>query len=205
MYPEILSKEQKELLPLVRKFSNEFYLVGGTAIALQIGHRISVDYDLFTAAKIKRKKIKNAIDESKFPTEKIIYEAEEQLHIPVNSVKMTFFNYPFNIEHPAWFENIITMPRLLDLGAMKVYALGGRAKWRDYVDLYFILKHHHSLSEITNKAEKLFGNFFNAKLFREQLTFFKDIDTDQQIQFVTTPVSDEEIKNFLIDAATQPF
>ena len=47
MYPEILSKEQKELIPLIRKFKLEFYLVGGTAIALQLGHRRSIDFGLF--------------------------------------------------------------------------------------------------------------------------------------------------------------
>ena len=47
MHPDILSKEQKELLPLIRQFKREFYLVGGTAIALQVGHRRSIDFDLF--------------------------------------------------------------------------------------------------------------------------------------------------------------
>ena len=47
MHPDILSKEQAELLPLIQQFKREFYLVGGTAIALQIGHRRSIDFDLF--------------------------------------------------------------------------------------------------------------------------------------------------------------
>jgi hypothetical protein len=47
MHLEILSKEQVELLPLVSQFKREFYLVGGTAIALHIGHRESIDFELF--------------------------------------------------------------------------------------------------------------------------------------------------------------
>lgn len=61
---------------------------------------------------------------------------------------------------------------------MKAFALGGRAKWKDYVDLYFILKSFLSLDEITSEAEKIFGNFFSAKLFKEQLAYFKDKDID---------------------------
>jgi len=49
MHPEILSKEQLELLPFLGQFNKRFFLVGGTAIALQIGHRQSIDFDLFCA------------------------------------------------------------------------------------------------------------------------------------------------------------
>jgi len=55
MYPDILSKEQKELLSLMQQFKREFYLVGGTAIALQIGHRRSIDFDMFKLSNINRK------------------------------------------------------------------------------------------------------------------------------------------------------
>ena len=47
MHLEILNKEQKELLPILSQFKREYYLVGGTAIALHIGHRESIDFDLF--------------------------------------------------------------------------------------------------------------------------------------------------------------
>lgn len=205
MFPDILSKEQKELLPLVKEFSKDYFLVGGTAIALQIGHRMSIDYDLFTEKKIKRISIKKILDESKFTTKKIIFEAEEQMHIPVNGVKMTFYSYPFRIPHLLKFQDVITMPTLLDLAAMKAHALGGRAKWRDYVDLYFILNQHHTFSEITSRANELFRSFFNAKLFHEQLSYFEDVDYSQAIHYMGKPVPDSEIKNFLIKVATTPF
>ena len=56
MYPDILSKEQKDLLPLMQQFKREFYLVGGTAIALHIGHRRSIDFDLFKFSKLNAKR-----------------------------------------------------------------------------------------------------------------------------------------------------
>ncbi len=205
MFPDILSKEQKELLPFVKKFSKEYFLVGGTAIALQIGHRMSVDFDLFTPKKIKRKTIKTLIEESGFQYEKIIFEAEEQMHIPVNKVKITFFSYSYKIEHSVKFNDIISMPDLLHLAAMKAHALGGRAKWRDYVDLYFILKYHHHLKQVIEKAESLFGTFFNAKLFKEQLSYFADIDYSQPIEFISTPIPEDEIKNFLTEISLSSF
>ena len=55
MQSEVLTNEQRELLPLIKSFSKDYYLVGGTAIALHIGHRRSIDFDLFTTLDIKRK------------------------------------------------------------------------------------------------------------------------------------------------------
>ncbi len=129
MHSEVLTEEQRRLLPLIRSFSNDYYLVGGTAIALYIGHRRSIDFDLFTTQDIKRKNIRKLIDKSGFTVDNLLYEAFDQMHIVINSVKITFFLFPYKIIH--------SIPPLLDLAAMKTYALGGRAKWKDYVDLYF--------------------------------------------------------------------
>jgi hypothetical protein len=60
MHREILSKGQLALLPLIKLFSKEFYLAGGTAVALHIGHRRSIDFDLFTDKNIIRIKSRQA-------------------------------------------------------------------------------------------------------------------------------------------------
>ncbi len=62
MHIEILSDKQKEFLSLLSIFKKDYFLVGGTAIALHIGHRQSIDFDLFTIKNIKRKSIKNIIE-----------------------------------------------------------------------------------------------------------------------------------------------
>ena len=56
MHDEILNASQRELLPLMKQFKREYYLVGGTAIALHIGHRRSVDFDMFKETAINHKK-----------------------------------------------------------------------------------------------------------------------------------------------------
>jgi len=97
------------------------------------------------------------------------------------------------------------MPDLLTLAAMKAYALGGRAKWKDYVDLYVLLRYRFSLAQISEKSKDLFGVYYNEKLFREQLCYFQDVDYSEKVDFVVQAVSDEEIKQFLTDIATSPF
>ena len=204
MHKEILHKKQVELLPLITQFTKQYYLVGGTAIALYIGHRHSIDFDLFTENKIQRRKIKNIIIKNGWEPDNIIYEAFDQMHLIVNNVKITFFLYPHKIDSKHNFDNIIKLPELIDLAAMKAYALGGRAKWKDYVDVYFLLKEYFSFSDIAKRAKQIYGSFFNEKLFKEQLSYFIDVDYSEEIEFMPGyETDDDEIKQFLTDIATQ--
>lgn len=94
------------------------------------------------------------------------------------------------------------MPDLLHLAAMKAYALGRRAKWKDYVDLYFIFKDFYSLEDVSSKAKEIFEGLFSPKLFNQQLCFFNDINYSEEVTYCIDPVPDETIKAFLTDLAT---
>ena len=203
MHPEILSKEQKELLPLMRQFKREFYLVGGTAIALHVGHRRSIDFDLFKFSNLNVTKTLKKLNTAKI-SYTVTRRVSEQINLTMNAVKITFFQYPYAIEAKVNFENTFRMPDLLTLSAMKAYALGRRAKWKDYVDLYFLLRDYFTLDQIVQKADSLFGQMFSGKLFRSQLAFHKDINYSEPIEYLPGfEVSDQEIKDFLIDKSLQ--
>ena len=199
MYPGILSSEQKDLLPLIKLFRREFYLVGGTAIALQIGHRKSIDFDLFKATPFVAKKILDKISAEKFKYT-VTRRVSEQLNLTCMNVKFTFFEYPYQIEKPVDFEGVIRMPDLLSLAAMKAFALGKRSKWKDYIDLYFLVRDFFSLETIINKAENIFKQEFSAKLFRSQLAYFADIDYGDVVEFLPGfETGEEEVKKFLTE------
>lgn len=181
---------------LIKNFSPEFGLVGGTAIALQIGHRKSIDFDLFKNEKLDFLQIKRTINNC-FEIEKILVENLQEYTLVVNQVQLTFLHYPFDINFTTPFKNYVKMPSLLELGAMKAYALGKRAKWKDYVDLYFIFQ-QHSLYEVVQAANHIFSREFSEKQFREQLSFYEDVDKMEQIDFLPEfQVSDEQIKKEL--------
>lgn len=199
MHQEVLTKEQAELLPLVKKFIKDFGLVGGTAIALQIGHRRSIDFDLFSNKEFNNDKIRKLIIKSGHKIGKVYKDETGQFTFFVNKVQFTFFHYPFEIELAKHFEKILRMPDLLTLAAMKAYALGRRAKWKDYVDLYFIINKYHSIKKIVAKSQAIFKGEFNEKIFREQLAYFKDIDYGEEVEFLPGfSVSDEKVKKELI-------
>ena len=155
MHKEILSPQQKALLPLLKKFSPEFGLVGGTAVALHLGHRQSIDFDLFTSQKLNHQKISRTIKKD-FSLERIIVDERDEFTVVVSGVRITFWHYPDPVKYLEKFDQIIKLPDLLSLAAMKAYALGRRAKWKDYVDLYFIAQEYQGLEKIIKKAREIF-------------------------------------------------
>lgn len=200
MYPKILTKEQQDLLPLISSFSSQFYLVGGTALALQLGHRRSIDFDLFSEKDFKNDLIIKKINQH-YPISETYINSKNELTVEVNQVKMTWYNFPFVVPHEVDWEKIINLPDVLTIAAMKIYALGQRAKWKDYVDLYFIFQ-KYSLAEIVNWAEKLFVNQINERLLREQLDYFADIDYSETVEYLPgMAVNDEIIKRKLKEIA----
>lgn len=202
MHLNVLTDNQRELLPLVQGFKRSYYLAGGTAIALHIGHRRSIDFDLFTRSALSKKRIWAALKMCPFhPT--LIHEDVDQLHVLCHQVKVTFLSYPFDVAHPIGVESFITMPDLLSLAAMKAFALGRRAKWKDYVDLFFILRHHLMIDEISAKAKVMFSDQFSEKLFREQLAFHEDIDYTETVEYIVDPIPDNVVRSGLIEMATR--
>lgn len=188
MHQEVLNENQKNIIPILNKFSNDFGLVEGTAIALQIGHRRSIDFDLTSINMFNNSEIKKKIDK----VDKVIIDEKGEYTIIIKDTKVTFFHYPFKIEFKESF-NEIKVADLLTLAALKAYTLGRRTKWKDYVDLYFIFKDYFSLNQVIKKAESIFDKEFNEKIFRVQLSYFKDIDYSEKIQYMPGFETKEDI------------
>ena len=195
MHTEALTEEGSKLFPALAAF-DDFYLAGGTALALQIGHRLSVDFDLFRDSQIDRTllaKVKSVFPDT--PVEPVINNPDE-LTAFVGSVKVTFLSYPFPLVEQLVSVGGLRMLSIREIGATKAYTIGRRGTFKDYVDLYFIIAERHaSLEEIIAMAERKFGPDFNSRLFTEQLLFMDDVH-DHDIDFLRLPVSPEGITAF---------
>lgn len=202
MHREVLDPRQEALLPLLKPFRRSFYLVGGTALALHFGHRRSIDFDLFTPKPLVKYQIKYRLRTIPFP-QFPIFEDVDQLHIKLNDVKTTFFYYPYLINHPVKLDSFIEMPEVISLAAMKAFVLGRGSKWKDYVDLYFILKNKYTIEDITKACNEIYPGQYSEKLFREQLAFHNDIDYTEPVEFLCSGINDNEIRQYLIDQALQ--
>lgn len=203
LHKEILTEDQVQLLPVLKRFKDDFGLVGGTAIALQIGHRESIDFDLFTKDPEFDFKTSRLLSSFKRGAliGKVIRDRDEELTFTALNVQITFFHFDYRMPFTERLDSYIEMPNLLALAAMKVYALGYRSKWKDYVDLYFLIRDYHSLPEIIEKTKELFPEF-NERLFRQQLPFFDDVSYTEEVTFKPGfDVSKEEIKEMLTKLA----
>ncbi len=197
LHKEILSPAQQALLPLIKNLGSRFSLCGGTALALHIGHRESIDFDLFTQDELNigalRKKFAEA--DKNFS---VLVKNEDEYTVLVKGVKVTCLHYPFPFESTVKLDDIVGLPDILTLSAMKAYALGRRSKWKDYVDLYFVFSDHHMLREVVERAQAMFGNEFNEKVFRAALAYYADIDYSEAVAFRSgRAVDDERIRSVL--------
>ena len=202
MNENVLTKEQRALAGKLFPEIKDFYLAGGTALALQIGHRQSVDFDLASRQPIEPFDLERHLISRGFQIQRTFTATGDEYSALIHETKITFFYFPFDVQHPlSWEKGEITLPSIKDLGAMKAYALGRRSKWKDYVDLYFILKFHLQLEDLLQRTKTIFSGHFNSKLFREQLCYFEDMDYSESIQYLEHTPSDEEVKSFLEEIA----
>lgn len=195
MNPEVLTKEGKDIFRLLGKFE-DFYLAGGTALALQIGHRISVDFDLFSEEEISKSllaKVKR-IFEGKTVIPSV--NNPDELTVFVNDIKITFLKYPFPVMNKFVDYSGVKLLDTREIAATKAYTIGRRGTLKDYADLYFIVSEKiSSLDEIMEMARNKFGSDFNDRLFLEQLVYFNDIE-EMEIQFLKKPIVKDDLGNF---------
>ena len=171
-----------------------FYLAGGTAVALQIGHRISVDLDFFSADPIKKTLLSEI--EKVFGTVTVVIKTKDELTILADGVKITFLHYPFSLVSPLVQSNIVPLASICDLASMKAYTLGRRQSLKDYVDLYEIFsKKLFDFQNTLEDAKHKYTDAFNDRLFLEQLVFTDDLE-DESIQWIGEKVSKETMKDF---------
>jgi len=194
---DILDKERKETFLRLKNFRNKGYLAGGTALALQIKHRRSVDFDIFLDRELKDADFRAL--KRKFILRETLLNTPEQLDvITTYFIKITLVYCRHKPLFPLIKTGSLSLLSVKDIVADKVHTIGQRGKWRDYADLFFLLKERHTtISEAIRLAERKYKEEFNAKKFLEQLTYFKDLDRFE-ISFIDKDYSRKQIEQYLI-------
>lgn len=191
---DVLSSTKKVVFEKLAALKRVGVLAGGTALAFQLGHRRSFDFDIFTSKEIPSEfawEVKKV-----FGKIKVIKESETELtFFTPKKVKITFFHYPFKSLYKIIKTKSISIFDWRDIAADKAYTLGRRPIYRDYVDIFFIIKKGHPLKDILSDAKRKFSGLFSEKLFLGQLIYFSDIQ-DFEIEFLRKKYAPEEIKIF---------
>lgn len=195
LQPENLPERQRHLFKALktRGWLGEFYLAGGTGLALQIGHRESVDFDFFTQNDISSDELTTLLGNAgKF---KRTYEERNTLYGELNGVRVSFISYAYPLIEDPVRENYISVAGLKDISAMKLSAILARGARKDFVDLYYLLQ-AYSLTEIFQFYEtKYKAEEYQYTLLRS-LQYFEDAEQDP-MPLLRKPVSWGHIKKFI--------
>jgi len=178
MHPETINEKTKSVLAKIAKldFINGFYLAGGTALAIQLGHRESVDLDFFSNKKFYVQGLKSQL--SQVGNLEVDYEDEDTLNGMLDEVKISFFYYGYGrIFDLIEYEGIFLASER-DIAAMKIDTISSRGNKKDFVDVYFLLK-KYSLDQLVGFFEKKYKNIrYNKLHILKSLVYFEDADSD---------------------------
>ncbi len=203
MFTKTLSKNAAAALALLGKSGilKDAYLAGGTACALQIDHRVSLDLDFFT--------------EKEFPTEIVLKQLEQLPGFKLDEtskwtilgsfpkVKFSYFYYQYPLIKKTSLFSGVSIASPEDIAAMKIDAICSRGTKRDFIDLYFLIKKKFTLSQILRfydqKYQRLSNNIYHIT---RSLSYFADADP-QKLPKMFIPVSWAEVKQFFQDQSLE--
>lgn len=178
---EILPSGQRQLWPELGQTPKQFVLYGGTAIALRLGHRQSIDFDFFSTESFSPSELLESIPYLKGGV--IQQSSENTLTCLVEKtggfVQLSFFGgLPL---HHVYEPDILLQPELkiatlLDLAATKAKVILERASWKDYIDLHRILAFGIKLPTILSAAQTVYGKTYNPLLTLKALSYFGEGD-----------------------------
>lgn len=157
----------------IEAFKN-LLLVGGTSLALQIGHRISVDLDLFGEINTDRYEI--IYELNKLGNVKTLHFTNNINIFTVNGIKVDIVNYSYPWLQKSIIIDKIKLANMQDIAAMKIAAITGRGTMKDFIDLYYLLK-QFSLEQILQYYEQKYSD---ASIFMalKSLSYFDDANLD---------------------------
>ena len=171
----VLSENRKKIIPSFVTWKNEFYLAGGTGLALQIGHRDSVDFDFFTKNSFDPnkliKKLTKIFDKNSF---KVIQIEKNTLSILLNSeIKISFMTYDYSVVSPFISTEYLNIASIPDIACMKLSTIMQRSALKDYVDLYEIMK-IYTLEQLLSFTKKKYP-MIDSTIILKSLSYLEDI------------------------------
>jgi len=173
-----------------------FCLVGGTALSLQIGHRISIDLDMFTNAPFDVNELKSNLEDD-YPVFQVILESQNTLITNINNIKVDFIRFKYGFTYPIITENEIRLVNIKDIAPMKLDAITGRGKKKDFYDLYFLLK-KYALPEILDLYKP---KYQHTTIFHviKSITYFHEADAEPDPVIIDKSVTWIKVKKKLIE------
>lgn len=199
MHENTLAPKTKQSLEILRKSPviQDFYLAGGTGLALRIGHRVSEDLDWFTAKEISPLSLLDQLRHS-LPGENFseVTQSWGTLKFFHHNTMVSFFTYRYPLlEKPDEYKNY-RIAGIRDIGSMKITSIADRGVRKDFIDLYFICQ-EIGFSDLLSAFQKKYRDA-NIELYHylKSLTYFAEAEETPQPHMLK-PADWEEVKECL--------
>lgn len=177
---------------------SQLRLVGGTALALQIGHRKSIDIDLFGQIKADEYDVRNELQQ--LGEIKTLNRTKNISIYLINGIKTDIVNYSYPWLEEELIIDGLKLASIKDIAAMKLAAITGRGTKKDFIDLYFLLK-KYSLTEMLGFYTQKYADGSTFMVLKS-LSYFEDAEKDP-MPFMLSKISWSKIKKFIIKQLTK--
>ncbi len=182
--------------------STKFALAGGTSLALQIGHRQSIDLDFFSPETFNIREAEIVLSSTPSLKFQFINSNSRMLFCYINNIKCDFVNEPATLINPFTKIEAINYFSVEDIAAMKMHTICGRGKKKDFFDIYALLE-LYSWKELVQLFQKKYGEDQLYFLWRS-IIYFDDADNDPEIKGIKPFTKNwEEIKEIIISKCSR--
>jgi len=179
MHPKVLSADAWKTVRLLRSEGvlESWTLAGGTAVALQIGHRYSEDLAFFRAESFEPERL--AVELSRIGQVSVQSRASDTLHVALAGLKISFLSTQVPLLFPGTPYRGLSLADPRDIAVMKLIAIGGRGSRRDFVDLFFYLDGGGDLEALFALLKRRFRDVeFNEYHLLKSLVYFEDAEAE---------------------------
>lgn len=200
---ETVSDTTLELLKTLMQddLLKDFFLVGGTALALQIGHRISIDLDLFTTDSFDDNAVLSEL-ENKYNFQ-LDYQSGNTLKGEIKGVKVDLIAHKYPLVKPLVFISEIRMAAPADIAAMKLNAIvGNGTRLKDFIDIAYLAS-TLTLSDMINAYEEKYASR-NPAMVIKALDYHIDINFKENIEMLKSDYNWKNIKKRLSQMTLNP-
>ena len=201
MFRSVLSQHAQVALGVLGKSDivHAGYLAGGSALALRLGHRISVDFDFFSPNEFDSLSMSRSLA---LLAEFIEDTREKNTLLGVfNGVKYSYFYYPYPLLERGDIYDGVVIASVLDIAVMKLAAIMDRGIKRDFIDLYMITKQGMVLDEIFSLYDRKYGLLHANKVsLLKSLSYFDDADKSDMPQMLVPVVWDNVKQVFIAES-----
>jgi len=199
LFSETISPDTARLIEKIRNCSwlGPYYLAGGTALALHLGHRTSIDLDFFTESEVEEMTLVDHL--RKAGDIRLDQMGSGTIVGNLDGVRISFFKYPYMLLESLTEWNGLNVASIHDIALMKIVAILQRGSIKDFIDMFFIGRKFKPIDDLLPElSEKYIGVQFNTNHILRSLCYFEDAEKEP-LPSMIAPCDWQEVKEYFVN------